>query len=37
MGKRFGRNQKRKLKSEMEDLKQELQGYKFALESQNEF
>lgn len=37
MGKRFGRNQKRKLKSEMEDLKQQLQGYKFALKSHNEF
>ena len=37
MGKRFGRNQKRKLKSEIEVLKQQLQGYKFALESQNEF
>lgn len=37
MGKRFGRNQKRKLKSEMEVLKQQLQGCEFALQSQNEF
>ena len=37
MGKRFGRNQKRKLKSEIETLKQQLQGCKFALQSQNKF
>ena len=37
MGKRFGRNQKRKLKSEIETLKQQLQGFKFTLKSQNEF